>query len=278
MKRGELHIYIFYADVFVLQNMCMDYIALAGVNCFLKRRKKLRVLILVSFLGSFISLFLQIGIKNAGVRTILLHFVVNTGMTCFAFGWTGKRAFLENWCFVYLTILFLGGIMEWEETIGFSTSFFWIKAILAAVTLSVVTVYFMQKKNFMERIYPVEILHKGKQIAIRGYWDSGNLLVDPYVKEPVNILQKEKAEKLFDRQTDYMRLVPYASLGNLDGLLEVYSVDAMYIWLGKKKLELKPAVVGIAKEDLFKGREYDMILQATVLERENGNAHEINST
>lgn len=278
MKRGELHIYIFYADVFVLQNMCMDYIALAGVNCFLKRRKKLRVLILVSFLGSFISLFLQIGIKNAGVRTILLHFVVNTGMTCFAFGWTGKRAFLENWCFVYLTILFLGGIMEWEETIGFSTSFFWIKAILAAVTLSVVTVYFMQKKNFMERIYPVEILHKGKQIAIRGYWDSGNLLVDPYVKEPVNILQKEKAEKLFDRQTDYMRLVPYASLGNLDGLLEVYSVDAMYIWLGKKKLELKPAVVGIAKEDLFKGREYDIILQATVLEREMENAHEINST
>ena len=130
----------------------------------------------------------------------------------------------------------------------------------------------------MERIYPVEILHKGKQIAIRGYWDSGNLLVDPYVKEPVNILQKEKAEKLFDRQTDYMRLVLYASLGNLDGLLEVYSVDAMYIWLGKKKLELKPAVVGIAKEDLFKGREYDIILQATVLEREMENAHEINST
>lgn len=258
--------------------MCMDYLALAGVNCFLKRRKKLRVLVPVSLLGSLVSLFLQIAVRNAGIRMILLHFVVNTGMTFLAFGWSGKKFFLENWCLVYLTILFLGGCMEWEETMGIPAAFFWVKAVLAAIVLSAGTLYFTQKKTFMQQIYPVEVRHKGKLVTVRGYWDSGNLLVDPYIKEPVNILQKRKAEELLDGRTDTMRLVPYTSLGNSDGLLRAYSVDALYIYRGRERLEIKPAVIGIAGDGLLEGREYEMILQATVLGRENGNAYETDST
>ena len=248
----------------------MDYLALVGVNCFLKRRKKLRRLIVVSFVASVMSLLLHIYISNTGFRTILLHFGLNTGMTFFTFGWKDKRFFLENWLFIYLMILFLGGIMEWEESLGIPASFFWIKAIVAALVLTGVTICFMQKKDFMERILKVDVIHHGKTWELSGYWDSGNLLQDPYNGKPVNILQAKLAGQIFSEPGDYSRLIPYCSLGNANGLLSVYNAEKMYIYQGNERMTVEPAVFGIAEAGLLEGKEYDVILQASMLEEKCG--------
>jgi len=246
----------------------MDYLALAGVNCFLKRRKKLRRLFVVSMLASISSLLLHIYILNTGVRTILLHFGLNTGMTMVAFGWKDKRFFLENWLFIYLAILFLGGIMEWEVSLGIPASFFWVKAIVAAFVLTGVTIYFMQKKDFMGRILKVDVIHHGRTWELSGYWDSGNLLQDPYNGKPVNILRANLAEQIFSDTCDYRRLIPYCSLGNTNGLLSVYNAEKMYIYQGEKRVTVEPAVFGIAEAGLLEGKEYDVILQASMIEKE----------
>lgn len=261
-------IFLFYADVFVLQNLCMDYIALTGVNYFLKRRQRLRRLLMISIFASLGSLFLHIYIINIGIRTIILHFFLNTVMTGLAFGWNGKREFLENWFFIYLTILFLGGIMEWETGLGIPAAFFWIKAAIGALLLTLATRVFMQKKEVLDQIFQVEVIHHGKTWKLKGYWDSGNLLVDPYIGKPVNILKGGLAEQIFSEKEDYMRLIPYCSLGNENGLLSVYNAERMYIFQGKKRLEVAPAVFGIAGAGLLEGKEYDVILQTSMLERE----------
>ena len=245
----------------------MDYIALTGVNFFLKRRKRLLRLFTVALLGSFLSLLIQINIRDAGIRMIVLHFIVNTGMTAFAFGFPGKKGFLENWSFVYLTILFLGGFMEWEENIGFPASFFWLKAAIAAGVLSVATVYLMQKKNFTNLLYEVEVRNGENRMTLHAYLDSGNLLVDPYIKEPVHLMTKSKALELLENKNEPIRLIPYRSLGNENGLLPVCSIEEMVIKQEKGTLRIKPAVIGMATDELLRGMEYDMILQATVLER-----------
>lgn len=241
---------------------------MAGVNYFLKRRKKLRRLLTVSMLASVGSLLIHIYISNAGFRTILLHFVLNTAMTVLAFGRKNKKYFLENWLFIYMAVLFLGGVMEWEEALGLPVSFFWGKVIVAGVLLTGVTIYFVQKKDFMEQILKVDVIHHGKTWELSGYWDSGNLLQDPYNGKPVNILQAELAEQIFSEQGDYMRLIPYCSLGNANGLLSVYNAEKMYIYQGEKRLLVEPAVFGIAEAGLLEGREYDVILQASMLEKE----------
>lgn len=261
-------IYIFYADIYLLQNFFMDYIAMVFVNCFLKRGKSLKRMALLSFLASVTSLLLHIMIANAGLRTIILHFGLNMAMALLAFGWSGRKALLENWLVIYLAILFLGGIMEWEERLGLPASFFWMKALLAAVVLSVTCAYLSQKRMFLERIYQVEILHGGKKYAFAAYWDSGNLLVDPYIGEPVNIIGNKAAQRMFAGQDIPMRLIPYRSLGNENGLLTVCNVQAMWIYQGKKKKEIHPVVLGIAKEGLLEGKEYDVILQASLIEGE----------
>jgi len=234
----------------------------------LKRRIKLWRLLLVSALASVGSLLIHIYIKDAGFRTILLHFVLNTGMTGLAFGWRNKKIFWENWLFIYLTILFLGGFMEWEASLGIPAAFFWIKAIVAAILLSGITICFMQKKDFMEHIFMVDVIHHGKTWKLNAYWDSGNLLEDPYNGKPVNILQAKLAEQIFSDTADYVRLVPYCSLGNTNGLLSVYSAEKMYIYQGKNRLEVEPVVFGIAESGLLEKKEYDVILQASMLEKE----------
>lgn len=241
---------------------------MAGVNCFLKRRKKLRRLLLVSALASVGSLLIHIYITNPGFRTILLHFVMNTAMTRLAFGWKDKRFFLENWFLIYLTVLFLGGIMEWEASLGLPASFFWGKAIVAAIILTGVTIYFIPKKDFMEQIFKVDVIHHGRTWELNGYWDSGNLLQDPYNGKPVNILQAKLAKQIFSETSDYMRLIPYCSLGNVNGLLSVYNAEKMYIYQGKERIEVEPAVFGIAEAGLLEDKEYDVILQASMLEKE----------
>lgn len=246
----------------------MDYIALAGVNCFLKRRKKLRRLLFVSLIASVGSLLIHIYILEVGFRTILLHFGLNTVMNGLAFGWKDKKRFLENWLFIYLTVLFLGGIMEWENSLGSPIKFFWAKVIIAGVLLTGMSIYFMQKKDFMKRVFKVDVMHHGKTWELSGYWDSGNLLLDPYNGKPVNILQAKLAEQIFSESSDYMRLIPYCSLGNTNGLLSVYNAEKMYIYQGKESFLVEPAVFGIAENGLLEGKEYDVILQASMLEKE----------
>lgn len=245
----------------------MDYIALTGVNYFLKRQKSLWRLLLISFFASLGSLFLHIYIRNIGIRTIILHFFLNTVMTGLAFGRNGKREFWENWFFLYLTILFLGGIMEWETGLGIPETFFWIKAVIGAFLLTVATKVFMQKKEITDQIFRVKVMNHGKTWELKGYWDSGNLLVDPYIGKPVNILEGGLAEQIFGEE-DNIRLIPYCSLGNRNGLLRVCNAERMYIYQGEKQLETAPVVFGIAETGLLEGKAYDIILQTSMLERE----------
>lgn len=260
-------IYTFYADIYLLQNMCMDYIALSGANFFFKRGKSLWRLFLIAMLSSVESLFLQLYISDVDMRNILLHFIVNSGMVLFAFGKSEWKTYLENWLTIYFAILFLGGVMEWETNMGISLHFFWGKALIAAILLTIANLLISKKSDFLKHLFVIEIEHRGRKWKLKGYWDSGNLLEDPYIGEPVNILQAQMAEEIFDLKNDLRRLVPYVSLGNINGLLTVCNAERMYIYRGKEQIKVEPAVLGIAENGLLEEKEYQVILQASILEK-----------
>lgn len=223
-------------------------------------------MLVVAAVASVLSLLLHIYIVNAEIRTIILHFGLNMGMALMAFGWKGKKILLENWLVIYMTILLLGGIMEWEENLGLSSSFFWAKVVIAAVLLSITTAYLSSKKVFLDKVYAVEIIQDGKRYSLNGYWDSGNLLVDPYFGEPVQIIDKHTAECIFGKEIPGIRLIPYRSLGSDGALLAVCNAQEMHIYCEKKIKTISPVLLGIADNELLQGKEYDVILQASVIE------------
>ena len=123
----------------------------------------------------------------------------------------------------------------------------------------------MQKKTFMEKIYPIEIEQDGRSVSLKGYWDSGNLLMDPFVLEPVQIIGKHTVEQLFGEELPPVRLIPFRTLGNENGLLPVCTAQRMYIYEGTQKKEIVPVVLGMADKDLLDGKEYDVILQTSMI-------------
>lgn len=220
----------------------------------------------VAVAASVFSLFLHIYIVNAGIRTIILHFGLNMGMAVMGFGWSDKKTLLENWLVIYMTVLFLGGVMEWEKTIGLSSVFFWMKAVVAAILLFSANTYLFSKKEFMKKIFSVEIRQNGKGYTLRGYWDSGNLLVDPYFGKPVQIIDEQTAKQIFGETLPAMRLIPFRSLGSDGALLPVCNAQEMYIYQGNDRKIIRPVILGIADNKLLMGKEYDVILQASIID------------
>ena len=112
-------------------------------------------------------------------------------------------------------------------------------------------------------------------MEIMGYWDSGNQLRDPYDHRPVCILSRHMAAKILNPKKDRVHFIPYCSLGQKEGLLPVTEIACIKIQNGRHEVEIRPAAVGIANEGLLEGKDYDMILHASMLEsRERGTKYD----
>ncbi len=259
----------------------MDYIALVGTNCLLRRAKTNRRLFFTAFLSAMGNLACTIGISNPYVKMLLVHFVLNTILILFCFKGSTKKEFMENWAVTYGMTVFLGGMMSFFTKGYWKEQNFAIGAVISALALSVTNYYLRRRKQFANQIFPVVLKHRGQSISLKAYWDSGNQLKDPYNGKPVCIISNRVAEKIMHPGKDFVRFVPYISLGQKDGLLPVIQIECMKIYEGKKKIEIKPAEVGIANEGLLEQKEYDLILHASFLEsQERGkwNGSEIRNT
>ena len=107
-----------------------------------------------------------------------------------------------------------------------------------------------------------------------GYWDSGNQLRDPYNHRPVCILSEKVAAKILNPKKDRVHL-SLMFPGAEGGAFAVTEITCIKIQNGRHEVEIRPATVGIANEGLLEGKEYDMILHASMLEcQERGTKHD----
>lgn len=258
-------IYVFYADVFLIQNFLMDVIAVVGTNFFLRRHRKYRYLIAASAFGSLISLLLFCCVKNTVIYAILSHFLLNTGMVFISFGKCKKKEFLENCTVTYLIVILLGGMTEWLSENHMISREFLLTGIIGLLGVYGFLLYLMQRKDFGNHILEVQLKKRENCVQLRAYWDSGNQLRDPYTGQAICILSAQKAKELFDERKDRFRLVPYQSLGEQEGMLWVVDVDEMLLFDGRKTTQIAHVAVGIADKGLLENREYDLILHASFL-------------
>ncbi len=257
---------MFYADVFLLQNLCMDYLAVMGSNLFLKRGKRGMRLFLVSALSSLCGLFLALFVKNPLWYQLLAHLVLNTGMVAGCFGIGSKRRFLEDWAVTYAAVLFLGGGMEWLRGQQFFFKSQYMQMAAAAVLLFSAVAYLIRFRSFGNHIFSGCLKKDLRSMEIRAYWDSGNQLRDPYTGKAVSILSFQKAKEFLKAEKDGIRYVPYRSLGEQGGLLRVTDVDYLEIRQGSQKIVIEHAAVGFAEEGLLEDKGYDLILHAALLD------------
>lgn len=243
----------------------MDFIAVAGVNLFLRRHRKYRYLILGSGLSSIVGLVLLLLIRKYVFYCVIVHLILNTCMVAIAFGRCSKRAFVENWMITYFVVILLGGLMEWLNSVHIFLHNFFLLLVVGVLGVYALLSYLMQRRDLSNHILEVSIYKEERRMDIRAYWDSGNQLRDPYTGQGICILSRARAKNFFVETRDRFRLVPFRSLGEKDGLLWVTDVDELQVMDGKQLRSIPHVAIGIASEGLLEDKEYDLILHASLL-------------
>lgn len=138
-----------------------------------------------------------------------------------------------------------------------SRYWFALGSILCALGVMVSLLLEERRRRHDGNLYRVT-LHNGTcTVDTIGLHDTGNCLSDPYVHAPVHILARSEAGRL-GLDSERGRLIPFSAVGAPDGLMEVWTIDAME-WSGKR---LEPVVIGAAEDALFAEKDYRLILSA----------------
>lgn len=242
----------------------MDELALLCVSLFFKRNGKLRRLVLGAGIGAVINLLLVVFLHNRILFLICNYIFLHMVMIGVAFGCHGKRWFMENMGATYLFQYLFGGMLEWLGELSWMQNRFVSKVLFLGGMMMLLFWGMERYRQYEEQLVRVCLRQGERELLVYAYWDSGNQLTDPYTGAPVHIMNRKIFRKLTEEKEVKMRLVPFFSLGEKNGMLSVGNLDGMEIESGGKRYLIKPAVVGVADEILFDKKEYDMILHASM--------------
>lgn len=258
--------YVFYPDVFWLTNFLMDTMVLLLTRRMNKSRSPIYRILLSAAFGAAGSLLLFFMLSHFTVYQLMVHFLLNPVMILIAFPVKSPKSFLQLFLTAYLMVLLLGGILNWGTGSLGQWKSFWIWAV-GGFGICILLLHRLEAKRLEETDYEILLLLSDRNLMLKGFLDTGNLLTDPMMHQPVHIIQeKVLSEELLHGQLA-VRYIPYHSLGQEHGLLPVVTLKAMYIKKTGEKSKIPPVylekpVFGIAKEKLFQGKSYQVILNA----------------
>lgn len=257
--------YELYADIWFVTNFTMDAIALWLSGKLTKHKIRCRRLLLAGLLGTTTSLVFFFWLRHYIFYLLLVHMLVNPAMVYLCFQSRKIKEFLAQWAVTYLAVILLGGILQAGRNLFPAAGSCWLLAGgLFLLLLGEKAAGYLKRRK--ETVLRLLILTESGQFPAVGFYDTGNLLQDPLVHQPVHIIKGELLEKQLAEEQLPVRLIPYHSLGTEAGLLEAVTLKGMYIFCGETSRYLERPVFGLAREQLFQSRECDVILNGTCLE------------
>lgn len=139
-------------------------------------------------------------------------------------------------------------------------------------------------------MYSVQIDLNGKVKKLKGFLDTGNCLKDPITNTPILLVNYTAIKELLPQDickvcennlnnlSDIskenerrVRVLPYTSVGNQNGLMLGYKMDKVTIYLTKdENIVLDNALVGINTTKLNNENAFDVLLSIELLELQRG--------
>lgn len=252
--------YELYADIWFLTNFTMDGMALMFAGKLTKQHIRVRRLLSGAFVGTCGSMALFFFLDNYIWYQLWVHFFVNPLMVYLCFRSRGKKEFLGQWAITYLAVILLGGILDWGMRIFHGGKYYALclaGALLFLLSAEKILDYFRRRK---ETIYELLLVTKEEKIPVKGFYDTGNLLMDPLINRPVHIIKREVLEGQIQKEGIPVHLIPFHSLGQETGWIKTVTIEGMYVMKeGQPTYHMKP-VFGMAEETLFQDGRCDVIL------------------
>lgn len=139
--------------------------------------------------------------------------------------------------------------------------------ISVVVIIVIARVYRTYKKN--GDIYKVTVIVDNHKIMLHGIVDTGNQLTDKYTGKPVNVMDKSYFENVLYQINDYGRLkyhfIPYRTISNNEGIIEVITSDYMYISGKDETKAYKGALIGLSDRKVSQNGEYQALINGRMI-------------
>lgn len=264
--------YEIFIDVFFLINMVLDYFLLRIVNRFLKcSATRFR-----SFLGSILG---ALGVcliiiwpgKNIILNTILVHVVINTIMVKFGCKIKNWRTLVQGILLLYAASFLCGGALmllrQYTGPVGLK-AFLFLSAISYLMITAGIQVYTYLKRR-VSHIYDVVLYADGKYKEVKGLYDTGNRLKDPFSRKPVSIVDGSVARELFpsDAIEEFRpHYIPFKSVGCDHGVILTVTLSSMCLKGEGAELVIDHPVIALAQDSSSFSGDYQMILNPDLID------------
>lgn len=256
--------YEFYADIFFLENIFMDFALLLLTGQVLHwQRKPGRIL-----LGSFAGAMGAVGLLLLPVRglfiTILLGYVfLSALMVKIAFAVKERRQLIKGVLYLYGMTFLAGGIFQMIfSRITLPVIFAGFLSILILLLLLEIRCRLKYKTQDM---YDVTLFYQERSKKVRGLKDTGNHLREPIFGRPVCVADAQVMRELLDGSAKVF-YIPYHSIGKSRGLLPGVTLDSMDIRRDADTQKIEHPVVAISKEPVSSQGEYQILLNPIIMD------------
>lgn len=296
-----------YLDLIILENLCMNYLILFTTGKLLSRKIRKSRIFVASMIGALyvFSLYFDVSTVALNISKIIMGAcLVKISFSTKKF----KLVFKETLVYFFVSFIYAGcalGFIHFAKPkviyivngiiIG-GEYIFEIVLISAIVSFaltkaSMKLIKFKHRFNKKDMLCNIEVHLKDKSVKLKALLDTGNLLTDPISNTPVVIVYKEKVRCLLDNKTleiidsliggeeierdiandVRIKLIPYTSVGNKNGIMVSYKVDKIKVEYQDEINEISNVLIGFYNEALSKNDKYSALIGLKILERSTVN-------
>lgn len=243
-----------YLDVVFLINFLFDFLLLMATSLILRRKVKLINIFFGALIGGLSIFVLFININS--FELFIIKVIISLIMVLVTFNFRNIRYTLKNIFYLYSVSMILGGVLYYlniefsykQEGLVFYHDGLSINFIFLIIFSPIIVYAYIKQikelRNNYNNYYNCKIYFNDNCLELIGFIDSGNKLVDPYLKRPVILINKK--DYIYDINEFKMILVPYQGV-NKKGLLECISPTKIII--NSRQLK-KKCLIGLLDEEI----------------------------
>lgn len=288
-----------YLDIVLLENILLNYIIILSTAIISKEKINFIRIILSSVMGGICAIVTYI-IDSSTVYGILIKVAISIIMIRIAFKNSRIKKLFKLLMFFYLVSFTFGGIafmllffinpqnikINDNRLVGiYPLKVTILAGLVGFVIISIVAQIIKNKMTKNSMICDLEIFYKGKYKKISTMLDTGNLLKEPISNADVIVVEKESLNEILNKEFleniesimkgkyleaenlyfHKLKIIPFSSLGNDNGLLIGFKPDYIKIYY-EEEIIREDVLIGIYDGKLTRNGMYTSLIGLDILE------------
>ncbi|MEG1802376.1 MAG: sigma-E processing peptidase SpoIIGA [Lachnospiraceae bacterium] len=254
---------MFYADTYCFLNGVMNLSALVLTAAWGGYAASIRRISIVSLVFALIETILVVVVQPFEMNVRLNYMIMIPALLILGLNIKKLQDFFKELLRFYMVFLLLGGFLNWIWKDSFTL---WNMLLSVGVETAILVPAFIlnrKQKLIWNQTCNTIIKYGNIELQVKAFYDTGNLLTEPYHHRPVSILSKEAGKPILESYLGVKGMIPYHTIAQ-NGMMETVIVDEIRTEYNRKVHIVEHAVIGFTQETIIKNN-CQLILNAAHL-------------